>query len=116
MRSLSNLCLINSPPVLVPETKKDRGWGAGVRAEKTGGGGWGWGLTPLEASIPPGKVLLGSCGQNHRKDRGGKDEALPPSGGNQQMVRVLGRAVITRMEAPGGQRFLSVFTSVVQVP
>ena len=53
MRSLSNLRLINSPPVLVPETKKDRGWGAGVGAEKTDGWGWGWGLTPLEASIPP---------------------------------------------------------------
>lgn len=46
--------LINSPPVLVPETKKD-----GVGAEKTDGWGWGWGLTPLEASIPPRKSVAG---------------------------------------------------------
>ena len=49
--------LINLPPVLVPETKKDRGWGAG--GEKTDGWGWGWGLTPLEASITPRKSVAG---------------------------------------------------------
>lgn len=39
MRSLSNLCLINSPPVLVPEIKKDTGGGGQMGRAEVGTNG-----------------------------------------------------------------------------